>query len=255
VCTLIVLDRVAASAPLVIASNRDEYLSRPAAGPALVQPSDPGRCWFVAPQDLEAGGSWMGVNAFGLFVGLTNRPTEGRRPDRRSRGLLVIDALQYRSAEQAAEALAEVAHDEYPPFNLYVADGRASFVTSQREDGISTEPLEPGVHVLCNRDLDDRAVPKVERLWASVSAFDLASPLAPLLEGLGEVLRSHEPGALEAACVHAGAFGTRSSALLALGARRWRYWHADGAPCSAKYRNFSALLDDLRQGVTSRGEP
>ncbi|MEE8556561.1 MAG: NRDE family protein, partial [Myxococcota bacterium] len=98
-CTLIVLDRVVPRVPLVVASNRDEYLSRPAAPPALVRAEGPEGIPRVAPQDLEAGGTWMGVNARGLFVGLTNRPSTRRDRNRRSRGKLVMDALGYEDAE------------------------------------------------------------------------------------------------------------------------------------------------------------
>jgi uncharacterized protein with NRDE domain len=235
-CTLIVLDRVVPGIPLVVASNRDEYLARPAAPP------------FVAPQDLEAGGTWMGVNSHGLFAGLTNRPTEDRRPERRSRGLLVTDALRHKEARDAAQEMRQLKHGSYNPFNLYLADGRESFVTHQREEGVETEALGPGIHVLCNRDLDDLNVPKIARIRGALRRLDLEAPVETLMGGLAELLCSHEPAdrPLEAVCIHAGGYGTRSSAILALGEDRWRYWHADGPPCATKYRNLSKLLHELQ---------
>ena len=97
-CTLILLDRVVPGFPVVVAANRDEFFARPAAPPALF-PSTEGKPAYLAPQDLEAGGTWMGVNASGLFVGLTNRPVAVRDPSARSRGLLVLDALGAETAE------------------------------------------------------------------------------------------------------------------------------------------------------------
>src|SRR4029453_10889790 len=79
---------------LQVAANRDEFLARPAAPP---MPSDDGR-WF-APRDLQAGGTWLGVNAGGVFVGVTNRTSGPRDPSRRSRGLLVLEALESRDGE------------------------------------------------------------------------------------------------------------------------------------------------------------
>jgi uncharacterized protein with NRDE domain len=247
-CTLIVLDRVVPRSPLVVASNRDEYLARPAAPPARIEPAVGDLPPFVAPQDLEAGGTWMGVNAHGLFAGLTNRPTDARRPERRSRGLLVMDALRHERASDAAHEMQQLRDASYNPFNLYLADGRESFVTTQREDSVETEALRPGVHVLCNRDLDDLGVPKIARIHEALGRLDLEGPVEAIMEGLADLLRSHTPARapLEATCIHTAAYGTRSSTILALGPDRWRYWHADGPPCSTKYRNLAKLLDELQ---------
>jgi uncharacterized protein with NRDE domain len=151
----------------------------------------------------------------------------------------------------------------YAPFNLYVADGERSYVTCQREGHLETEALEPGVHVLCNRDLDDRSVPKVARLRDALAGLDLAASPEWLMGGLARILASHDsapPGEpegspLESTCIHTESYGTRSSAVLFLGTDRWRFWYADGAPCTAKYRNLTTLLDDLRHSQASRGEP
>jgi len=74
---------------LQVAANRDEFLARPASPP---EPSADGR--WLTPRDLQAGGTWLGVNAGGLFVGVTNRSAGPRDSSRRSRGLLVLDALE-----------------------------------------------------------------------------------------------------------------------------------------------------------------
>ena len=108
-CTLILLDRVVPGVPVVVAANRDEFYARPAAPPALFRSDEAGRASFVAPQDLEAGGTWMGVNEHGLFAGLTNRrndePASGAplaRPPRARRARLrdaraALDGLRSRS--------------------------------------------------------------------------------------------------------------------------------------------------------------
>jgi uncharacterized protein with NRDE domain len=245
VCTLILLDRVVPAHPLLVASNRDEYYARAAAPPALVG-GDPA---FVAPQDLEGGGTWMGVNKHGLFVGLTNRPTEARDPSRRSRGLLVIDALRESDAEGVARQMSRDVEGQHNPFNLLCADGRRTFVTCQREGGLETEELGPGVQVLCNRDINDPAVPKIAGILERLDRIDLGGSFSGVFEGLAAVLREHaEEAPLSGVCVHTAGYGTRSSAILSIGGDRWRYWFADGPPCEAKYQNLTTLLDDLRAG-------
>jgi uncharacterized protein with NRDE domain len=248
-CTLIVLDRVVPGLRLVVASNRDEFYSRPAAAPARVEAGEAGHPAFVAPQDLEAGGTWMGLNARGLFVGLTNQHTATPRMNRRSRGLLVRDALRRPTARAVAEDMRDGLEAKYNPCNLLFADGNDSFLTRLREDGVRTQELGPGIHVVGNRDLEDPSWPKVRRIRDAVGRIDLTGPFESLFEGLVSVLSSHSGGEnpLEHVCVHTPAYGTRSSAILALGEDRWRYWQAEGPPCEAKYRNCTRLLDELRQ--------
>lgn len=241
-CTLILLDRVVPEFPVVVAANRDEFFARPAAPPARFVPAN-GKPAFVAPQDLEAGGTWMGLNARGLFVGLTNRPVAARDPLARSRGLLVVDALAAETASEAAKGLPR--GERYAPFNLLAADGRQTWRARMQDDVLETRPLEPGVHVVCNRDPDDPTSGKVRRIEAMLARLDLASGLEALVAGLTRVLGEHpeHSNPLENPCVHTSEYGTRSSTVLAVGPgqRTWRY--ADGAPCETKYRDFSRLLD------------
>jgi uncharacterized protein with NRDE domain len=248
-CTLILLDRLVPGVPLVAAANRDEYFSRPAAPPTLIQPEDQGGIPLVAPQDLEAGGTWMGVNARGLFVGLTNRPTTNRDPNRRSRGLLVLETLGQPDPGRALDYLQEEAPGRYNPFYLLCADGRESRLACLRGAELATRSLGPGAHVLTNHDPDEPESAKIRGIREAVGAIDPEAPLDRVLTGLQGVLKTHGPAddPLSGVCVHTPGYGTRSSALFALGEHRWYFAYADGAPCETKYRNHSRLLDPLRQ--------
>ncbi len=248
-CTLIVLDRVVPGVPVLVASNRDEYYRRPAAPPTVVVPREAARPGYVAPQDLEAGGTWMGVNDRGLFVGITNRASAEPRADCRSRGLLVLDSLGRESADAVRADLTPARLEGvYNPFHLLCADGKQAHLTVLREDGAETRALRPGAHVICNRDPDDPASSKVRDLQAAVSAIDFGLPIDVLLDRLAGLLSAH-PHAddpLRNPCVHTQEYGTRSSTLIALGARQSRYRHSDGPPCEAKYQDFTSLLDGLQ---------
>jgi len=187
-----------------------------------------------------------------LFVGLTNRATLRREDDRRSRGLLVLDALGRSSAEEVAAEMHEGLEGAYNPFHLLCADGHSAHLTVLRDDGASTIALDPGAHVVCNHDPDDPGSSKVRDLQQRVDALDVGLPLEALMDALAEVLSSHaEPGnPLSSACVHTPDYGTRSSTLIALGPEQRRYWHSDGPPCEAKYRDLGTLLD----GVACRAD-
>jgi uncharacterized protein with NRDE domain len=242
-CTLIALHRWIRGAPLVVAANRDEYLERPAEGPALrVTPSGP----IVAPLDAQAGGTWFGLNAHGVFAGVTNRA--GARPDprRKSRGLLVIEALGATTARESVEKLESLAAETYNPFNLFVADRDRAFALTCG-DSVRRFELGAGVHVIGNGDLEALPTPKVARLTAEAERAASSSP-DDILERLSELCRDHGGDTtLTSACVHAGGYGTRSSTLLKLSAESHRseFHFADGAPCRTAYGDFTPLLREV----------
>jgi uncharacterized protein with NRDE domain len=247
-CTLILLDRVVPGVPVVVAANRDEFFSRPAAPPSLFRSGEAGRAAFVAPQDLEAGGTWMGVNEDGLFVGLTNRRPRSAQKDRRSRGLLVRDALGARDTGAVLEGLGPDPAGRYSPFHLLSADGTRTALVSADDDGLAIRELGPGIHVVGNGDLDEPAPGKVGRLRGAAARIDPEAPWERIAADLVAVLADHgDPNPFENACVHSPEYGTRSSALIALGPARRGYWVSDGPPCRAKFTNLRRLLDDLQQ--------
>ena len=244
-CTLIVLHRCVPGAPLLAAANRDEFQDRPAEGPAL-RFGEGGP--VVAPRDGEAGGTWLGVNRFGVFAGVLNRSSEERDSAARSRGLLVLDVLAAGSARAAAGALGSLPQAAYNPFNLFVGDAVDAFAVTY-EGAPRVRALSPGVHVFGNRDPDDLEHPKTGRLFARAEKIAVG-PAECALEELERLCRAHEPDAEDprlSACVHAGRYGTRSSALLRLAAdpREDRFLFADGPPCETPYEDFTTLLREL----------
>jgi uncharacterized protein with NRDE domain len=254
-CTLILLHRCVDGAPLVAAANRDEYLDRPAAPPAVrFAEGVP----VAAPQDLRAGGTWLGLAGNGLFAALTNRPTTTLDPARRSRGLLVMDMLAASDASAAAERLQRIPAGHYNPFNLVVADGRHAFALVY-EDAPRLEALAPGAHVIGNADPDAADVPKVARLRARAEAVS-HGPAGDVLDALGSLCRGHDGGGrspLDDACIHTPRYGTRSSTLLRVADRPERdvFYFADGPPCSTPYEDFTHLLGALDRAVESGPGP
>ena len=123
-----------------MAANRDEFLARPADPP---EPSADGR--WLAPRDRQAGGTWLGVNAGGLFVGVTNRSAGPRDAARRSRGLLVLDALAVCGSRGAAPAAGGLDPSAYNGFHLAYADGAFAGLTWSDGSALRQETLAAGV--------------------------------------------------------------------------------------------------------------
>ncbi len=247
-CTLIAVYRHVPSSPLLIAANRDEYLDRPAEGPALrealtARDSGTGGA-ILAPLDLRAGGTWLGINASGVFAAVTNRRTDAPDPALRSRGLLVMEVLSTPTAEEAAGRIERLPAHAYNPFNLFLADDDSAHLltygrTPERVD------LAPGAHVIGNVHPMEES-PKVARIKREIAKV-AEGPADGMLDRMAALCRSHEgDDPLAATCVHAGGYGTRSSTLLRTGASpELRY--ASGAPCTHAYDDFTPSLRALLQ--------
>lgn len=242
VCTLAIYFQTSAEYPVVVAANRDEFYNRPTIPPAQLA-DDP---WVVAGQDAVAGGTWLGVSAHDLVVGVLNRRTSNA-PDatRRSRGLLCIEALQEPSVAAAAARVGRDPGSLYNPFNLLLASPEAATVAGNVSGSTLLTPLQPGVHLLTNLELNDAECPRIAKSYA---LFDDArrhlGTLDRLLATLRVILSDHStpldprcaspPNNL---CVHTEHFGTRSSTVLVYAARtrHFRMWHANGPPCQTDY--------------------
>ncbi|WP_049899487.1 NRDE family protein [Halococcus agarilyticus] len=241
-CTLVVAWQVFADAPVVVAANRDEALDRPSEPPSVIA-EEPR---IVAPRDADAGGTWIGYNEHGVFVAITNRWTDADLAGERSRGLLVRDALDCESAEEAARLVERaVAADEYEGFNLLVADANAA-VLCEWDGGLRTGNLGPGVHVVMNVGAIGRVT--IPASWPergeqqAENGRNVRESLQPepgeghaaWRDRAADVLGDHDYGV----CVHHEEFdfGTRSSSLLTIdadGSADYRY--ADGPPCRTEF--------------------
>lgn len=235
---------------MVLAANRDEYLDRPSEGPAIRE-AESGS--ILMPLDVRAGGTWLGLNQWGVFCGLTNLSGLGNESHRRSRGQVVMSCLAAVSAAAAVERLMALPKDLYNPFNSFICDRTQAFLVSYSGTP-DVQELEPGVCVVGNANALAPPVPKVARLQDEVRGL-AEGPSENLLEKLGDLCRKHGvgDGALDETCVHlADTYGTRSSMLLELGDASGasaleprvesRLFYADGPPCSVEYKNLSPLL-------------
>ncbi|HUY19657.1 MAG TPA: NRDE family protein [Candidatus Binataceae bacterium] len=243
-CTLAIYFRVFPDYPVVLVANRDEYLSRPASAPEILA-SKP---QVIGGKDLKAGGTWLGINQHGLVAGLLNRRAQGGvDPARRSRGLLCLEALRYRTASEALEFVQRQDGGAYNPFNLLIVSRAEALVAYNRRDLIETARLAPGLHLLTNLDVDDFECPKISRAFDHFAELArdgefAANPLAQRAR-LRQLLADHatpldsRSAAPNAICLHLDDYGTRSSSMIFLGAEAQTVAHffAPGPPCVTEY--------------------
>ena len=88
-CMLAILYRVAKNTPILLAANREEDATRPTQFPKIQS----GSPRVVCGNDKVAGGTWLGVNQFGLVAAVTNRARVRAPLEPRSRGLLCRELL------------------------------------------------------------------------------------------------------------------------------------------------------------------
>ncbi len=243
-CTLIIASAVWRETPLVVAANRDERLDRPAEGPSSW---DNGGVRLLAPRDLEARGTWLGVNARGVFVAITNRFTPHLRSGVRSRGQLVLDALRESSAEAAATRVAAEDPGRHNPFHLVMADVHGAHLVWNDGQEHRRHRLEPGVHVVTERSMGAAPSARLQRLPELVRP--LVQPALPPLSAWQRVLRHRDEPSLEGVNVHDEArnYGTRSSTIVHLARRpeASTFVHANGAPDQVPFEDVSAQLRAL----------
>jgi uncharacterized protein with NRDE domain len=108
----------------LITMNRDDLVDRPEAPPKPpgVDPNE-----MIAPMDLKAGGTWIGLNRFGLVGCLLNRYDQSAPANARSRGRIVPEVLgQVARVEDAAAQVANFELDTYAPFTcVFLSRGDA----------------------------------------------------------------------------------------------------------------------------------
>lgn len=175
-CTLVILRRPEHPWPLILAGNRDERRDRPAEPPARHWPDRPE---VVAGLDRAAGGSWFGVNDHGVVAAVMNRErTLGPAPGKRSRGELVLEALDHAEADEAVAALEDLDPAAYRPFNLFVGDPvSAHWLRHAGPDRpVEALPVPAGLHLLTAADLNDTAN---ARIRAYLPGFRQAAPPDP----------------------------------------------------------------------------
>jgi transport and Golgi organization protein 2 len=257
VCTLIIARDVLGPGSLLLGANRDEDPRRPSDPPGVLRE----RPRLVGGRDRLAGGTWLAIRGGQVVVALLNRrdPQDGAPPtDRRSRGLLTLDAAAAPWESAAATGLEErddlrvravleragasVARERYAPFSLVVATANACRLMVHPGSGAPrVAEIGPGWHVLTHAELDDPAEPRAAHLMARLASFITPTP-DEAVGFVGDRLRSHGEDGGPPVCLHEGRMVTVSSSWIAMDRTGTRYFHADGPPCRNPFVDQSPLL-------------
>ncbi len=137
--------------PVIICANRDEFHQRSAQAMHW-WPEKKHQQAILAGKDLQAGGTWLGLNKQGRFSALTNfRQPQLFDSNKQSRGDLVLQALAQQNYDIASQL--KKSTDDYNGFNLVF--GQLNNLTCFDSVSQKLQPLTSGFHSLCNGALDD----------------------------------------------------------------------------------------------------
>ena len=143
-CIVALAWRVLDDTPLCLISNRDEFYQRPTAALHAWQNSP-----IIAGQDLQSGGTWMGVTATGRWAVMTNfRDGQDQKSYPTSRGHILQDFLESELTPIRFAQELEKKQCDYAGFNLFVGDREQAVYMSNR--GEAPQMLAHGVYVVSN---------------------------------------------------------------------------------------------------------
>jgi uncharacterized protein with NRDE domain len=243
-CVFSVIYRVVPECPVFVLTNRDESTERPSVTPRISNSAKNGVRWFGG-SDAKAGGTWLGINQFGLLAAVTNRKKDSVPSNPRSRGLLCRDVLGHQTAAGAVEwVLQELAQHAYAGFNLVLLTAETAWVV-EAADRVSSTEFEPGIHTVSNgpfRSLEDARVNLAQSLVTQMveSETDWTGYIPRAKEICAIPAQKGAPGM----CLHGEHWGTVGSTIVAMtsNCRRSQYHYAAGPPCQTPYTDYS---DDL----------
>jgi hypothetical protein len=241
-CLLAIHFQVCADAPLLIAANREEFYARPSLPPAI----QPGTPRVLCGIDARAGGTWLGVNEYGLVVAVTNRRKPDPPPAPRSRGLLCRELLNFANAVSALSfAYQELATGAYDGANFACLDGDDGAVIHAGRR-LEMVKLSPGLHLVTAGDVSDPADYRqtlARRLFAD---RDWAGP-REFVEVAKRVCSRGPVGDCPGIVLRGDGRGTVSSTILGITRRAEEsfYRFAAGAPDTTPYQDYSELLRSL----------
>lgn len=237
-CIVALAWRVLDDTPLCLISNRDEFYQRPTAALHAWQNSP-----IIAGQDLQSGGTWMGVTATGRWAVITNfRDGQDQKSYPTSRGHILQDFLESELTPIRFAQELEKKQCNYAGFNLFVGDREQAVYMSNR--GEAPQVLAHGVYVVSNglltehwektRHLRKRFTqeflpmmqhPDIPELDLYYAVWDILEDERKIIpELLPKTGISHElEQLLSSTFIQSPAYGTRCSNFLRMKTDEWQW--------------------------------
>lgn len=237
-CIVALAWQVLDETPLCLISNRDEFYHRPAS-----QIHEWNQSVIIAGQDLQSGGTWMGVTASGRWAIVTNfRDGTDKKSYTTSRGHLIQQFLESDQPPIRFAKELEKKQCDYAGFNLFIGDTKQAIYMSNR--GEAPQILAKGVYVVSNGLMSDdwektkhlrkrftqEFLPMLQ--LTSTSSHDIEYAAWDILEDERKVIPNLLPNTgitvemeelLSSTFIQSAVYGTRCSNLLMMKSKHWQW--------------------------------
>jgi|TARA_B100001971_G_C18114926_1_gene496281 uncharacterized protein with NRDE domain len=166
-CTAVIYKNFKSQWPFIISFNRDEFFSRKTLSPK--------RHWnkyphILAGKDLKKGGTWFGVNDYGIFVCILNRNANKNiiKKFNTSRGTLVLDILKEKNLEKAKNKISTYfTLKNYNGFNIVISDYKNSYYYTHDSSSkkINITKIIEGISVITNESCNNFKEKKIKEYY------------------------------------------------------------------------------------------
>ena len=235
--------------PLIIAANRDEMNNRKFLPPDRHWKDKP---HIFAGKDLLAGGSWLGVNDNGVVAAIMNRKNSlGLIKNKKSRGELVLTALDHEDAVKSLNAMAKIQKDNYRGFNMFIGDNSNSYWIKSDETSLDIEciNISDGLSMITSHDRNDLNSSRIKNYLPKFSLSREPNPTKNEWNDWEKLLGntcSEDGDSLSAMCIKTDmGFQTVSSTFIALPNSKSKlninkpiFRYANGSPDCTSFKNL-----------------
>ena len=176
--------------------------------------------------------------------------TLGTDPNKRSRGELVLDALDHADANESLNAIVEIEKNSYRGFNMLIADNTNAYWIKSSEDSEVIEyfNIPEGLSMITAYDRNDINSKRIKNYLSKFSMAETPDPSSDTWmdwEMLLGSTYSDDNDPLSAMCVRTEmGFNTVSSCLIALPGlqpnpiiKKPKFKFANGSPDNAKFED------------------
>ena len=158
-CTVTIVPRPGGQHAFRMACNRDESHGRAPAQPPI--PIGIDGVSTLMPIDPSSGGTWVGVNEYGLALTLLNYNLLEPPTDRdRSRGDVIPSLLGVRDVHEVVQKIQGIERERMMPFRLVVCDGESILLWRSTEPAqrLIVDPWDGGPVMWTSSGLGDHLV-------------------------------------------------------------------------------------------------